>query len=101
MKGEPELRERSMEREGLLTRRKLLQGAGCAAALSAMPLARLLASDSAAISPVMAGLSTYISAAGSRPLPDEVIEKAKHHILDTLGAMVSGSQLPPGKAAIQ
>ena len=30
-----------------------------------------------------------------RALPDEVVEKTKHHILDTLAAMVSGSDLPP------
>jgi 2-methylcitrate dehydratase PrpD len=35
------------------------------------------------------------------PLPGNVVEKAKHHILDTLGAMISGSELPPGRAAIR
>src|SRR6202040_4262915 len=29
------------------------------------------------------------------------IEKAKHHILDTLAAMISGSDLPPGRAAMR
>ena len=28
-----------------------------------------------------------------------MIEKTKHHILDTLAAMVSGTELPPGKVA--
>ncbi|MDN3573084.1 MmgE/PrpD family protein [Methylobacterium longum] len=51
------------------------------------------------VSPVMANLSAYMSAAGDRALPDEVVEKAKHHILDTFAAMVSGSGLPPAKAA--
>jgi 2-methylcitrate dehydratase PrpD len=45
-------------------------------------------------------LSEYIAAAGSLQLPEEVSEKAKHHILDTIAAMVSGSQLKPGKLAI-
>src|SRR5205823_14559682 len=31
----------------------------------------------------------------------EVPEKAKHNILDTVAAMVSGAELPPGRAAIQ
>ncbi|MBZ5659899.1 MAG: MmgE/PrpD family protein [Acidobacteriia bacterium] len=52
------------------------------------------------VSPVTARLSTYMSEAASRALPDVVIEKAKQHILDTFAAMVSGSQLPPGRAAI-
>jgi 2-methylcitrate dehydratase PrpD len=52
------------------------------------------------ISPVMAALSTYMARARERPLPDAVIEKAKHHVLDTLAAMISGAELKPGRAAI-
>jgi 2-methylcitrate dehydratase PrpD len=44
-------------------------------------------------------LSDYMAAAGSRPLPDEATEHAKHHLLDTLAAMISGSELLPGRAA--
>jgi 2-methylcitrate dehydratase PrpD len=47
----------------------------------------------------MQTLSAYMAAAGSRPLPDEVAEHAKHHLLDTLAAMISGSELLPGQAA--
>ncbi len=46
-------------------------------------------------------LSTYMSRAGTRQLPPEVVEKTKHVILDTLAAMISGAELPPGKFAIQ
>jgi 2-methylcitrate dehydratase PrpD len=46
-------------------------------------------------------LSTYMSEASGRVLPADVIEKAKHHILDTFAAMISGSELPPGRAAIR
>jgi len=42
-----------------------------------------------------------MSGAATRPLPAEVIEKTKHIILDTFAAMISGSELPPGKFAIQ
>jgi 2-methylcitrate dehydratase PrpD len=49
----------------------------------------------------MAALSTYMSEARGRALPDEVVEKAKHHILDTFAAMVSGSELVPGRQAIK
>jgi 2-methylcitrate dehydratase PrpD len=49
----------------------------------------------------MEKLSAYMSEAVNCTLPTEVIEQAKLHILDTLAAMISGSELPPGKAAIQ
>jgi 2-methylcitrate dehydratase PrpD len=49
--------------------------------------------------PVMTKLSTYMSEARTRALPDEVIEQAKYHLLDTIAAMISGSELPPGQAA--
>jgi len=48
---------------------------------------------------VMNTLSTFMSAARSRPLPDDVSEQAKYHLLDTFAAMISGSELPPGQAA--
>lgn len=47
----------------------------------------------------MQTLSDYMAAAGSRPLPDEATEHAKHHLLDTLAAIISGSELLPGQAA--
>jgi 2-methylcitrate dehydratase PrpD len=52
------------------------------------------------ISPVMHELATYIARASKKPLPKPVVEKTKHHVVDTLAAMVSGSRLPPGRAAI-
>jgi 2-methylcitrate dehydratase PrpD len=45
-------------------------------------------------------VSAYIAAALRKPLPKDVAEKTKHHVLDTLAAMVSGSRLLPGKKAI-
>ena len=48
----------------------------------------------------MQRLSEYMAAARDRSLPDDAIEKTKHHTLDTLAAMVSGSRLAPGKLAI-
>lgn len=41
-----------------------------------------------------------MAAVADAPLLPEVVEKAKHHILDTLAAAVCGSRLLPGKAAI-
>src|SRR5215468_8811829 len=63
----------------------------------ALPPARAFAQSK--ISPPMQTLSAYMGAAGSRPLPDEVAEHAKHHLIDTLASMVSGSELLPGQAA--
>ena len=48
----------------------------------------------------MRRLSSYIASALRRPLPPAVTEKTKHHILDTIAAMVSGARLTPGKKAI-
>src|SRR2546426_1785123 len=49
--------------------------------------------------PQMSALSAYMSAAGTRALPAEAAEHAKHHLLDTLASMISGSELLPGQAA--
>ncbi len=48
----------------------------------------------------MAKLSAYMTEAGSQALPEEAVEKTKQHILDTFAAMVSGSELAPGRFAI-
>jgi len=56
--------------------------------------------SSTEISPLMRELSTYIAGAIKRPLPQPVLEKTKHHVLDTIAAMVSGSRLLPGRKAI-
>jgi 2-methylcitrate dehydratase PrpD len=66
----------------------------------ALPPVRALAQGSEAVpGRVMNTLSTYMSAASSRALPEDVIEQAKYHLLDSLAAMISGSELPPGQAA--
>ena len=55
-------------------------------------------SDSA-ISPLAENLSEYIAGAADRPLPPAVAEKTRHHVLDTLAAIISGSRLKAGKLA--
>src|SRR5262245_3491501 len=55
---------------------------------------------SANVSAEMKELSAYIAGAVKKPLPKDVAERAKLHVLDTLAAMISGSQLLPGKRAI-
>jgi 2-methylcitrate dehydratase PrpD len=53
------------------------------------------------INPIMVRLSTYMSAAAGRELPANVARETKHHILDTIAAMVSGAELIPGRHAIR
>src|ERR1700689_3768286 len=50
-----------------------------------------LAAASTASSPTMVRLSSYMSEAGSQPLPEEALEKTKQHILDTFAAVVCGA----------
>jgi len=46
-------------------------------------------------------LSRYMSGAADRALPAAVVDETKNHILDTLAAMISGSELPPGHQALR
>ena len=92
----------------ILSRRSLFELAGMAVASAAIPAGAAIVqpipggdSNEQGVSPVMHKLSTYMSEAGGRALPDEVIEKTQQHILDTLAAMISGSELTPGRAALQ
>jgi 2-methylcitrate dehydratase PrpD len=48
----------------------------------------------------MRRLSAYIAAAPRKALPSNVLERTKHHVLDTVAAMVSGSRLLPGEKGI-
>ena len=81
----------------VLNRRTLLVRGALALAGAALAPEWLRAQD---ISPVMAALSRYMAAARDQALPAAVAEKAKHHVLDTFAAMISGSELPPGVAAL-
>jgi 2-methylcitrate dehydratase PrpD len=87
-----------MKMAGELSRRALLKSTG------------LFAIVGSRISPIqtrkttadlMTPLSAYMAEAATRQPPADVVEKTKHVILDTFAAMISGSELPPGKFAIQ
>jgi len=52
------------------------------------------------VSPLMNKVAGYIAGASRRALPAKVQEKTKHHLLDTLAAIVSGSRLYPGQKAL-
>src|SRR5215468_4038237 len=95
--------QRIMKMENDFSRRTLfkLVGSGLAGAgfsRSRAAAGGLLAEPAADITST---LSTYMASAATHPLPEDAAEKTKHVILDTLAAMISGSDLPPGRFAIQ
>jgi 2-methylcitrate dehydratase PrpD len=89
-----------------LTRRRLLKGAGGLIAAAAAP-ARIASArgarqaGAAATGTVTTRLARYMVEARDRNLSADVTREAKHKILDTLAAIVSGSHLSPGEAAIR
>jgi 2-methylcitrate dehydratase PrpD len=92
----------------VVTRRRLIKLGGTSVIVAALPpgLAKaasslLLDEPPPGVGPIMQQLSAYMSAASTRALPEDVVEKAKQHILDTFAAMISGSGLPPGRAALE
>jgi 2-methylcitrate dehydratase PrpD len=89
---DPPPRRRTLTRRGVLKAGSVIAAAGLGAGA---------ARAAAAVSPVMAALSAYMSEARERPLPDDVVEKSKHHVLDTIAAMISGVALLPGQAAVR
>ena len=50
---------------------------------------------------IVDSLVEYMLAARRAKLPEEVIQKGKSHLLDSLAAIVSGSTLKPGKLGLQ
>jgi len=87
---------------GDLSRRELfkLVGTGLVGA-GVRPLAAGRPRSAAPAGDITSTLAAYMGEASTRKLPDEVVEKTKHVVLDTFAAMISGSDLPPGRFAIQ
>ena len=86
-----------MSRRRTLSRRHVLKSAGAFAALSAAPFRLALAADAG----ITARLARYMVAARDQALPEAVTVECKHRILDTFGAMVSGSRMNPGLMAVK
>ena len=101
-----------MAKDSGLTRRRVLKTAGGLVAAAGLPVgAAGSASRTPASTPGQSGtgsgpgditgrLARYMVAARDRTLPADVVREAKHRILDTLGAIVSGARMKPGEAAV-
>jgi 2-methylcitrate dehydratase PrpD len=79
-----------------VSRRTVLRQGGLALAAAVLPAA----TANADVGPVMASLSAYMASARLRPLPPAILEATTQHVLDTLAAMISGAELPPGRAVL-
>ena len=77
----------------------LLGAAAASLAWSARASRPALAAE--APGPAMAELSAYMAGATGAALPPGVVEGAKHHLLDTFAAMISGAKLLPGQQALR
>ena len=98
-----------MEDDRDLTRRRMLQGAGGFIAAAAFPVAPSAVpprparqrSSFVATTDYTGRLARYMVEARDRALPPDILRETKHRVLDTLGAIVSGSHLKPGEMAIK
>ena len=91
--------------DGGWTRRRLIgSGAGVLAA-AAVPLGAQstpASRERAAPAADLTGrVARYMAAARQQALPPDVVREAKHRILDTIAAMISGARLKPGEMAIR
>jgi 2-methylcitrate dehydratase PrpD len=99
--------EAARDDAGSLSRRRMLQAAGGSMAVALLSsqiptAARSQEPRSAARrAPDLTGrLARYMIGAREAALPESAVLATKHRLADTLGAIVSGSRLKPGQAAI-
>ena len=95
---------------GRVTRRDVLQGSLGVFALGRRSLGEggaALGTPSPAAAMRQTGrdvtgrLARYMVESRARALPPDVLREAKHRVLDTIAAMVSGAHLTPGEVAIE
>ena len=106
----PLARDGDPEDRPTVSRRSMLGGAGSVVAAAAIGSAAALGTRRAAAQqaarraghqPDLTGrLARYMAAARERALPASVLLAAKHRIVDTFGAIVSGARLKPGLVTI-
>ena len=98
-----------MRNTALISRRRILQGGGISAAMATLgacgspsePQAEAKAPAQPRLPDLTGRLARYMAQAPEMNLPAKTVLAAKHRLLDTLGAIVSGSHLKPGDVAIQ
>lgn len=87
-----------------MRRRRLLQGLGGLVATAAFRpehAAKTLPQERSPATEITGKLARYMVSARDHELPPSVVQAAKHRILDTLAAIVSGAGLKPGEMAIR
>lgn len=82
-----------------MQRRQIFKTMGGLIAAAALPPMRQ--ETTSRTTDITARLARYMAASRNTELPPEVTLAAKHRILDTLGAIVSGAKLKPGEMAIR
>jgi len=80
-----------------LSRRRVLRGTSAFGAFAAM---RKAAAAALSGSDVTGRLARYMVSARDQALPPAVLTECKHRVLDTFGAMISGSRMKPGELAL-
>src|SRR6202045_2186475 len=90
-----------MSESHMPSRRRVLQAAGAVATLAVSPIRMAVAADADANADVTGRLARYMAAARDNALPEAVMVECKHRILDTFGAMVSGSRMTPGMMSVK
>ena len=86
-----------------MRRRRMLQSMGGFMAAAAFPLETVgrRAMQEGTPADITGRLARYMVAARDRELPPRVLQAAKHRVLDTIAAIISGAQLKPGEMAIR
>jgi 2-methylcitrate dehydratase PrpD len=87
-----------------MRRRRVLQGLGglvATAAFRSEHTAKTLPQERSPATEITGKLARYMVSARDHELPPAVVQAAKHRILDTLAAIVSGARLKPGEMAIR
>src|SRR5262245_41704303 len=87
-----------------MRRRQVLQGLSglvATAALRSEHAAKTLPQEPSPATEITGKLARYMVSARDHELPPAVVQAAKHRILDTLAAVVSGARLKPGEMAIR
>src|SRR5262245_41932884 len=87
-----------------ITRRRMIGRGASLLAAAAVPLrgqSTPAPREPATPADLTGRVARYMAAARQQALPADVVREAKHRILDTFAAMISGARLKPGESAIR